>query len=74
VRRDVADLPTRHKLRAGAELTKSLARTEEYVAAKREMNQARQQVSSASPIDTKREALLTNRATRFVLGYMSKWS
>jgi len=42
--RSVSEIPTRRKLHDAAELTKSLARTEEYIAVKRDMNTARQQV------------------------------
>jgi len=39
----VSEIPMRHKLRDD-ELIKSLARTEEFIAVKREMNHARKQV------------------------------
>jgi len=44
MRRSVAEIPTRLKLRDEGALCKSLARTEEYIAVKRDMNNARQQV------------------------------
>ena len=44
MRRSVAEIPTRLKLRDDGALSKSLARTEEYIAVKRDMNNARQQV------------------------------